>query len=161
MCCSNEWIILFPCSLLMNHTTVKVSDKKKLLFVEHFVFFQPDWYVEPDQNCTLPLVKNVKIHMAQWLVGPWPCESGLMSAHIVLMGTAFWVKVTAHRLNEDNICTKLNGNRSMHTKVITQTRPYVLWPLNVSCGLGLCGMDPCQGHCTMSQWWQHLYQVRW
>ena len=25
------------------------------------------------------------------------------------------VKVTAHRLNEDNICTKLDGNPSMHT----------------------------------------------
>ena len=24
------------------------------------------------------------------------------------------VKVTAHRLNEDNICTKLDGNPSMH-----------------------------------------------
>mgnify|MGYP000069531090 CR=1 FL=1 len=24
------------------------------------------------------------------------------------------VKVTAHRINEDNICTKLDGNPSMH-----------------------------------------------
>jgi len=32
------------------------------------------------------------------------------------------VKVTAHRLNEDTICTKLDGNPSMHTKVIARTR---------------------------------------
>jgi len=28
------------------------------------------------------------------------------------------IKVTAHRLNEDNICTKSDGNISMHTQVI-------------------------------------------
>jgi len=32
------------------------------------------------------------------------------------------VNVTAHRLNEDNICTKLDGNPSMHTYVIALTR---------------------------------------
>jgi len=26
-----------------------------------------------------------------------------------------WVNVTAHRFNEDNICTKLDGYPSMHT----------------------------------------------
>ena len=33
-----------------------------------------------------------------------------------------WVKVNAHRLNEDNICTKLDGNQSMHKEVIAGTR---------------------------------------
>ena len=32
------------------------------------------------------------------------------------------VKVTAHRRNEDNICTKLDGNPSMHTLVIARPR---------------------------------------
>jgi len=27
-----------------------------------------------------------------------------------------WVKVTVHVLNEDNICTKLYGNPSMHNE---------------------------------------------
>ena len=45
------------------------------------------------------------------------------------------VKVTAHRRNEDNICTKLDGNISMHTLVIEQPRAWhcVLWQLNVLC----------------------------
>ena len=30
-------------------------------------FSQPDWYVEPDQNCTLPLVKNGKIGNSGWI----------------------------------------------------------------------------------------------
>jgi len=30
-------------------------------FVNILFFSQPDWYVEPDQNCILPLVKNGKI----------------------------------------------------------------------------------------------------
>ena len=32
------------------------------------------------------------------------------------------VKVTAHRLNEENICTKLDGNPAMHTLVIVRRR---------------------------------------
>jgi len=28
---------------------------------KHLVLSQPDWYVEPDQKCTLPLVKDGKI----------------------------------------------------------------------------------------------------
>ena len=28
-----------------------------------------------------------------------------------------WVTVTAHRFNEDNICTKLDGNLLMHPKL--------------------------------------------
>jgi len=32
------------------------------------------------------------------------------------------VKVTAQCLNEDNICTKLDGNPSMHMQVIEWTR---------------------------------------
>jgi len=32
------------------------------------------------------------------------------------------IKVTAHRLNEDNIYTKLDGNPSLLTLVIAQTR---------------------------------------
>ena len=31
-------------------------------------FFQPDWYVEPDQKCTLPLVKNGKIGNTSYLI---------------------------------------------------------------------------------------------
>ena len=31
-------------------------------------FSQPDWYVEPDQNCTLPLVKNGKIGNTSCLI---------------------------------------------------------------------------------------------
>ena len=40
----------------------------KSVFLEHF-FSQPDWYVEPDQNCTLPLVKNGKIGNTNCLIG--------------------------------------------------------------------------------------------
>jgi len=32
------------------------------------------------------------------------------------------VKITAHYINEDNICTKLDDNPSMHTEVIERTR---------------------------------------
>jgi len=32
------------------------------------------------------------------------------------------VKLTAHRLNEDNICTKLYGNPQMHKQVIVWTQ---------------------------------------
>ena len=41
------------------------------VFLEHFVVFfsQPDWYVEPDQNCTLPQVKNGKIGNTICLIG--------------------------------------------------------------------------------------------
>jgi len=49
-------------------------------------FFQPDWYVEPDQKCKLPLVKNGNIGKTRHLIG----------------------------FNKDNICTKLDGNPSMH-----------------------------------------------
>jgi len=36
-----------------------------LFFCKHLV---PDWYVEPDQNCTLPLVKNGKIGNTSCLI---------------------------------------------------------------------------------------------
>jgi len=36
------------------------------------------------------------------------------------------VKVTAHRLNEDNTCTKLDDNPLMYTYVIVRTRACVL-----------------------------------
>jgi len=61
------------------------------------------------------------------------------------------VKVTAHLLNEDNICTKLDGNPSMHTEVISWTQACVLGPSNFLCNLDLWGMDPGQGQCTSSQ----------
>ena len=32
-----------------------------VVFYNILFFSLPDWYVEPDQNCTLPLVKNGKI----------------------------------------------------------------------------------------------------
>ena len=32
-----------------------------LFFVNILFFSQPDWYVEPDQKSTLPLVKNGKL----------------------------------------------------------------------------------------------------
>ena len=44
---------------------------------------------KPQKKCTLPLVSVFEV----WIR----------------------VKVTAHLLNEDNICTKLDGNPSMHT----------------------------------------------
>ena len=37
-------------------------------FVNNLFFSQPDWYVEPDQNCTLPLVKNGKIGNTSCLI---------------------------------------------------------------------------------------------
>jgi len=40
-----------------------------VVFLEHFVFSQPDWYVEPDQNCTLPLGQeweNRKYKLFDW-----------------------------------------------------------------------------------------------
>ena len=40
-----------------------------VVFLEHFVFSQPDWYVEPYQNCTLPLVKSGKIGNTSCLIG--------------------------------------------------------------------------------------------
>ena len=39
-------------------------------FFQNILFFsQPDWYVEPDQNCTLPLVKNGKTGNTNCLIG--------------------------------------------------------------------------------------------
>ena len=38
-------------------------------FLELLFFSQPDWYVEPDQNCTLPLHKNGKIGNTSCLTG--------------------------------------------------------------------------------------------
>ena len=55
-----------------------------IVFFKNILFFS-----QPDQNCTLPLVRAFEV----WIR----------------------VKVTAHRLNEDNICTKLDDNPSMHT----------------------------------------------
>jgi len=61
-------------------------------------FSQPDWYVDPDQNCTLPLVKNGK----------------LGNKYNINIPKYSWIY--AHRLNEDNICTKLDGiNPLPHT----------------------------------------------
>ena len=40
-----------------------------VVFLEHLVFSQPVWYVEPNQNCTLPLVKNGKIGNTSCLIG--------------------------------------------------------------------------------------------
>ena len=62
-----------------------------------------------DQNCTLPLVKNGKIGNTSCLIG-----------NLNILG------YTAHRLNKDNICTKLDGNPSMHTLVIARTHESVV-----------------------------------
>ena len=68
------------------------------------------------------------------------------------------VKVTAHRLNEDNICNKLDGHPSMHMWAIARTQACVLWPLNVSCELDLWGINEdnictkLDGHPSMHMW---------
>jgi len=49
-------------------------------------FSQPDWHVEPDQNCTLPLVKNGKIGNKSCLIGN---RTILGFIHIVSMRTTF------------------------------------------------------------------------
>jgi len=49
----------------------------------------------------------------------WPKSESLICNVLQCVTLTFevwiWVKVTAQRLNEDNICTKLDGNPSMHT----------------------------------------------
>jgi len=57
-----------------------------VVFFEHLFFSQPDWYVEPDQNCTLPLVKNGKIGNTSCLIGNLNI---LGHMHIVSMRTTF------------------------------------------------------------------------
>ena len=56
----------------------------------------------------------------------WPKSESLICNVLQCVTLTFevwiWVKVTAQRLNEDNICTKLDGNPSMHTYVIARTQ---------------------------------------
>ena len=55
-------------------------------FFKNILFFsQPDWYFEPDQNCTQPLVKNGKIGNTCCLIGNLNI---LGYMHIVSMRTA-------------------------------------------------------------------------
>ena len=56
-------------------------------FIKNILFFsQPDWYVEPVQKCTLPLVKNGKI-------GNTSCSIGNLNIlgymHIISIRTTF------------------------------------------------------------------------
>ena len=64
----------------------------RLVFFVNILFFSsPDWYIEPDQNCTLPLVKNGKIGKLFDLVWSWHLRygSGSRSLHIILLRTTF------------------------------------------------------------------------
>ena len=72
-----------------------------------------------------------------------------------------WIKISIIYVPRD--CPhkiKIVCSGKVENYVTVRTQACVLWPLNVLCDLDLCGMDPGQGHCTLSQWGQHLYQVR-
>jgi len=59
---------------------------RHLIFSTFCFFSQPDWYVEPDQSCTLALVKNGKIGNTSCLISNLTV---LGYMHIVLMRTTF------------------------------------------------------------------------
>ena len=59
---------------------------RRCFFRKKMFFSEPDWYVEPDQNCTLPLVKNGKIGNTNCLIGNLNMI-GYM--HVVSMRTTF------------------------------------------------------------------------
>ena len=72
-----------------------------------------------------------------------------------------WIKISIIYVPRD--CPhkiKIVCSGKVENYVTVRTQACVLWPLNVLCDLDLCGMDPGQGQCTLSQWGQHLYQVR-
>ena len=52
-----------------NKAVQRTAVSPPLLFQNILFFSQPDWYIEPDQNCTLPLVKNGKIGNTSCLIG--------------------------------------------------------------------------------------------
>jgi len=53
----------------MNKAVHRTAISPAVVCLEHFFFSQLDWYVEPDQKCTLPLVKNGKIGNTSCLIG--------------------------------------------------------------------------------------------
>ena len=81
-------------------------------FLKHLFFSQPDWYIEPDQKCTLPLVKNGKIGNTSCLLGNLNI---LGYMHIVSMRTFVPSKMVIHQC----IRKLLRGHEMLRTDRLT------------------------------------------
>ena len=74
-CVTRLCLIGFHCFTLLtrhiqsNKTVQRIAISPAVVFLEYFVFSQPDWYFETDQKCQLPLVKNGKIGNTCCLIG--------------------------------------------------------------------------------------------
>jgi len=89
----SNYIIELTTNVMLLNTSILVSSSGCSCYthvqekeIEVCSFSEPDWYVEPDQNCTLPLVKNGKIGNTNCLIGN---RNILGYMHVVSIRTPF------------------------------------------------------------------------